>query len=608
MENEADVSLVGMLRRGGIEWGDIMDIIKSFPAMVCIKEEGYLPLHLALYDASAPLEVIEALLEIYPAGTSVADGTIGWLPIHFAAAAAASLKTIEALLRVNKEAASEADENLGSLPLHVACASTDASLEVIEALIAAYPPGCSSADGLGSLPLHRAARHKASLGVMEALLRGYPEGAFECDAKGRLALHLAAEANAPREVINALLFAKPEAAAEADWQLRLPLHLAAKARAPLEVVTDLVSAYPQGSFESALLEISPVAMALNILSRDSGEAAANSSWVATLHAFLSEDNMVEGASLPMSGVVGGHGHHGETIFHHMVQGEGQPVEEWVLAVVTADPSLCDLEDGRGATAYSMASLACRRVMEDACFFLGRYKLPPNECTPLYKSESCAVLRATDHSCPSAPPRHVALKLMRNKSRFERERSLRERFRLEKDFVMPLLQEHECKESSTDNGGFREAQRRYELLEDLRYCLVMDLGRSTLATAILYHDFAARDWGAIRKITHEIAQALGHMHSKGIVHGGVKPLNMVLSGDRWKLIDLCTATEIGGVFNSKDFGKTNSHCPPELFAHKYSGELQGWLPAPQGLLPAQPSFDMWSLGVCLYLLCCGRQLF
>ncbi len=36
---------------------------------------------------------------------------------------------------------------------------------------------------------------------------------------------------------------------------------------------------------------------------------------------------------------------------------------------------------------------------------------------------------------------------------------------------------------------------------------------------------------------QLIRAVGHLHSEGLVHGDIKPLNIVREGERMKLIDL-----------------------------------------------------------------------
>ena len=66
------------------------------------------------------------------------------------------------------------------------------------------------------------------------------------------------------------------------------------------------------------------------------------------------------------------------------------------------------------------------------------------------------------------------------------------------------------------------------------------------------------------------------------------------GPRWLLIDLDASVRVGGALGRK---RSTGYCAPELI------QLDG------ALLPdAAPSFDVWSFGVVLFLLCTGLTLF
>ncbi|MBI5368390.1 MAG: protein kinase [Planctomycetes bacterium] len=45
---------------------------------------------------------------------------------------------------------------------------------------------------------------------------------------------------------------------------------------------------------------------------------------------------------------------------------------------------------------------------------------------------------------------------------------------------------------------------------------------------------------IRKVLHDVASGLVHLHGKALVHRDIKPGNILKSGDTWKLADLAAA--------------------------------------------------------------------
>ena len=107
--------------------------------------------------------------------------------------------------------------------------------------------------------------------------------------------------------------------------------------------------------------------------------------------------------------------------------------------------------------------------------------------------------------------------------------------------------------------------------------------------------ASLDDAQCRRILRQLASALNYCHSKGVVHGDVKPENVMCMdfqdyADTVKLIDFGLARRRGD--GLKRFFTTEAYAAPEVL----SGE------AAVGELPAS---DMWSLGVVLYVMLFGR---
>ena len=105
--------------------------------------------------------------------------------------------------------------------------------------------------------------------------------------------------------------------------------------------------------------------------------------------------------------------------------------------------------------------------------------------------------------------------------------------------------------------------------------------------------------------------LQHLHSKNLVHGDVKPLNVLQMEVALKLIDLDASVKAGDVIGHKF---SSCYLPPEMLVMDAAGDCCVRVPGTDACntnyepLLAAPSFDMWSLGCVLYLMCTGSTLF
>jgi hypothetical protein len=87
-----------------------------------------------------------------------------------------------------------------------------------------------------------------------------------------------------------------------------------------------------------------------------------------------------------------------------------------------------------------------------------------------------------------------------------------------------------------------------------------------------------------------------MHSRGWVHGDIKPLNLMRVGRAWHLIDLDAAAELEKPALAKF---TTAYLPPEAFALDADGTVQVRTDTNGAV-----AVDMWALGMTLYDMCVG----
>ena len=99
-----------------------------------------------------------------------------------------------------------------------------------------------------------------------------------------------------------------------------------------------------------------------------------------------------------------------------------------------------------------------------------------------------------------------------------------------------------------------------------------------------------------RLFREVASALAYLHGLDVVHGDMKPENLLLSSDNpsdavIKVVDFGSAqTADSPPFSSR--GRTVAYCPPEVLDERRNQEH------------LHPSMDMWAVGVILYIMLTG----
>lgn len=106
---------------------------------------------------------------------------------------------------------------------------------------------------------------------------------------------------------------------------------------------------------------------------------------------------------------------------------------------------------------------------------------------------------------------------------------------------------------------------------------------------------------------EAASALAFMHGMGLIHTDIKPENMLLSSKEpssavIKLVDLGCAHSVGVTPDhqqrQKGTANTPAYCPPEVLMESRENKCSH--------VSINPSFDMWSLGVVVYIMLVGAH--
>jgi serine/threonine protein kinase len=117
-------------------------------------------------------------------------------------------------------------------------------------------------------------------------------------------------------------------------------------------------------------------------------------------------------------------------------------------------------------------------------------------------------------------------------------------------------------------------------------------------------------GEVKALVLDLLDALDHLHARGIVHGDVKPGNLIRAGDKWKLCDLgsaCAAVSMGDP-------QRVPHPPPGPAGGRETGRDPRWSGTPEFMAPEAfegevgPPADLWSVGLLVHECVTGKRPF
>ena len=655
---------------------------------------GIFPLHRAIKSRASPEVVLSLLRDDKLKAATMEFDEYERLTLHYACARSMPLAVILALVEAFPASVQVPDKN-GQLPLHLSVMRC-ADLQIIELLVKTFPAAVMTRDNYSYLPLHHAVEVGASEGIFELLIKS-DRGCTELRVDGRLPLHFAIETKRSPVIISMLLNAYPIAAREPEHEKgRIALQHAIERRHSSQVLLELMSLYPQecsmvkdysGRLAAhycvehdapidvfkQILKDNPGVVLLKELPfyyyepTESGKVTGGGVTRPTkrrpgkqlihyatedMHAnshIAEEILMVSDGGLVMpisasSGMVNLHHGHGWTYLLSECNDKYSETVERILDRYSLNikwvQTLCDAPDELGRPATQVATADCRRLLMKRLHFFGRYEFFPGPIT--HESENSLVRFATDHGAIDGK-RTVVLKFMKHKDQFEREINLRTRVKLSEDFVVPALSSHD---SNSDPEYLAETRRKG--FGDYPYCVATAAAERDLNSIIQREHISGYDYSRIRQAALHILQGLDHFHNLNLIHGDVKPMNVVRVGGRFKFIDLGASVFFGSfagaskvssaymppemVFiasakfehqhaNDTEQQHTSDALSPPLTVHDKSAPLTYTLSSQTGMpttgdkgdqvvecIPADMKIDMWSFGVLFFFLCSGETLF
>jgi serine/threonine protein kinase/ankyrin repeat protein len=290
------------------------------------------------------------------------------------------------------------------------------------------------------------------------------------------------------------------------------------------------------------------------------------------------------------------------------------VESAISSAIQKYPKLLFAKDSMGRMTNAIATEKNKAIVNSYFLWHGKYR--PTQTKPEHCSATSFVFKAVDLSQidENGEPKPVAIKLMRFKSHFLKEIRSREEHQLNNDTIIRVI-EHFPREENVDSApedagivevsGSTISKSEAESL----FCIVMTLADRNMFVSFKQERFAGRDYSMVREIFRQLVVCTQYLHERGVLHGDIKPLNIMRVDSFWKLIDLDASCRMG--IDPVCSKYSTGYCPPEAIHINKTrtvtlpkspvivmDEQQEKYP----LLIAHPSFDIWSLGCVLYQLC------
>ena len=231
----------------------------------------------------------------------------------------------------------------------------------------------------------------------------------------------------------------------------------------------------------------------------------------------------------------------------------------------------------------------QRLFRELSRLCGRYQLygRAEHCTPT----------SVVHLAKDLDGTAVAIKFMKSRRQLNVEVESRESLTGEEEGkVVVALRAH-----TADEDLSKCAAKFAEEAQKLGYGphgIVMEAMDRNLAVATLQESFSLKK---ISDIMRAVVQCVDRLHERTKrIHGDLKQANIMrtMNGRRWKLIDLDCSSQIGDPVNTR---VSRAYCAPELARHIF---IPSKVPCPE----ANPSMDVWAIGVILFELLSHNVLF
>jgi serine/threonine protein kinase/Leucine-rich repeat (LRR) protein len=202
---------------------------------------------------------------------------------------------------------------------------------------------------------------------------------------------------------------------------------------------------------------------------------------------------------------------------------------------------------------------------------------------------------------SSQPKDVCLKFMHNKEQYLTEIEVRNKAHLDPSCVIAVLRcfdgDRVAAAVTTDSDdpegtqAHNSADTHHDHLDvmfrndaiskgfdDYPYCIVMVKADHSLKHIIDHNHIVGNDWDTIKTIFRQVTHAVDHMHGRKMIHGDLKPMNIMQADGRMLLIDLDASASFSEDDHQYAGAKYSSaYVPPELICIGSDGNARVRVP-------------------------------
>jgi ankyrin repeat protein len=504
---------------------------------------GLTPLHFACLNPTTTLEVMQHLVQWDSSAAMVKDFE-GRLPLHLVCATAImTLGMVQCLAQWDSHDAALKKDSKDRTPLHLACLNPSATLEVVQHLILWDPSAVVAKDADDKVPLQLALQVDQPVQILQHLFARHQ---FDDPRIGPLALPclLDLHLNPPNSLAGPDAFHR---ALQHGWVTFVSSSdiLKRTLEGDVDALYTPTALGLDQDLKEKLCADSLIAVCTHVIKhcgRDVAMVLANSKDFEGREAIVYAVPAIKAALQERLDFLGRYQFVSTTPEHKsatciVLKAVDKKAEddyrEYFRSKALDSPGI------NNSTTASVGEDAFKEIAEEMGFQCDAVLFKQLDIDGSGTISEDEFLQFAKNKLDHGGPRHVAIKLMKDRSQFQRELASRDDYKLEPKYVMAVICTYGNGQNLEDDREFVVDLER-ENLGSYKYGIVMAYADRNLDTIFRSE---RPDSHTVRTFGRQIAEAISHVHEKGLIHGDMKLLNIVRYRHRLRLIDMDACVQI-----------------------------------------------------------------